>query len=340
MNGNIQNMAYLYSNNNFFNINNLPKNQMLKPPLIQANPNISNGVTNNLIVNNSQVNDKNQQDPLLPQNLIKTGLFITSLNIPQQMKDNLIKKVLKSTDFNINLNDPSLFSSTSMNSLIKKTNKDIIAGNGIVNNLKFTNAKTSRVMFTKDEDEKIKLLVKKFGTRHWDLIAHFMERRTAKQCRDRYSNYLIPGYFQGEWSKEEDDLLIRLYKEVGPKWSVLQRYFPNRGANNIKNRWHYFLSKQVQNNTQNGIIVSTQIIPENQTEMKGDEIQTNTIILNDNSNNNPIVQNQNQLNENVQLISQNPENEQEDDNIETKNNNTATTNNTMFEMENEWMMFN
>ena len=71
-----------------------------------------------------------------------------------------------------------------------------------------------------------------------------MERRTAKQCRDRYTNYLVPGVFQGEWMKEEDKLLIQLYEKIGPKWSILQRYIPYRSATNIKNRWHYFLAKQ------------------------------------------------------------------------------------------------
>lgn len=109
--------------------------------------------------------------------------------------------------------------------------------------------KKSRIPFTKQEDEKLKYLVRNFGTKNWKAIAFFMNKRTAKQCRDRYSNYLFPGYFQGEWTKKEDDLLMKLYNEFGSKWSVLQTYFPNRSSNSIKNRWFYFLSK----NQQSGI---------------------------------------------------------------------------------------
>ena len=104
--------------------------------------------------------------------------------------------------------------------------------------------KASRVKFTKEEDDKIKQLVEKFGTHHWNLVALCMERRTGKQCRDRYFNYLIPGCFQGEWSKEEDELLIQLYSVHGPKWAAIKKFFPNRGYNNIKSRWYFFLRKQ------------------------------------------------------------------------------------------------
>ena len=294
----------LYSNESHA-INN-QYNQNFQYPIFNQASNISN----NLTVNRSVI---------LPVNKPKAQNSLSKpIEIPKQFNDKLIRKLMRDKRFSFNQFET-----------IKKTQSYYEK-----------QLKRTRIPFTKEEDEKIRQLVNRFGSGHWELISHFMERRTAKQCRDRYTNYLVPCVFQGEWMKEEDELLTQLYNTIGPKWSILQKYIPYRSSTNIKNRWHYFLSKQVQNNTQNGIIVSTQIIPENQTEMKGDEIQTNTIILNDNSNNNPIVQNQNQLNENVQLISQNPENEQEDDNIETKNNNTATTNNTMFEMENEWMIFN
>lgn len=105
---------------------------------------------------------------------------------------------------------------------------------------------TPRILFKKEEDERIIELVKIFGTRHWPLVAQFLEGRTAKQCRDRYSNYLIPGFFQGEWTDNEDALLLKLYKEIGPRWSLIKKSFPNRSANNIKNRWYYFLHKKVQ----------------------------------------------------------------------------------------------
>ena len=85
--------------------------------------------------------------------------------------------------------------------------------------------KKSRVPFSPEEDEKIRELAEKHGTRQWSLIASFLAGRTPKQCRDRYANYLVPGFVKGEWSNEEDQLLTKLYTQYGPKWSVIQKSF-------------------------------------------------------------------------------------------------------------------
>lgn len=104
-------------------------------------------------------------------------------------------------------------------------------------------AQKYRIPFTPDEDEKLKHLANKYGTRSWSLISTYLEGRTPKQCRDRYSNYLFPGFFKGEWTNEEDCLLFKLYNEFGPKWSKIKKSFPDRSSNSIKNRWYYFLRK-------------------------------------------------------------------------------------------------
>ena len=104
-------------------------------------------------------------------------------------------------------------------------------------------SKTHRVPFTKEEDDQIIELTEKYGYNQWNVISSYIKGRTAKQCRDRYSNYLVPGFFKGEWSKEEDSLLIKMYNQFGKKWSILKRFFPNRSSHSIKNRWNYFLSK-------------------------------------------------------------------------------------------------
>lgn len=105
----------------------------------------------------------------------------------------------------------------------------------------------SKQFFTADEDNNLKDLVKHFGTKNWLAVSLFMNGRSAKQCRDRYMNYLIPGVFQGEWTKEEDELLIKLHNEFGPKWSLIKNQLPNRSSNAIKNRWSYFLQKKKKN---------------------------------------------------------------------------------------------
>lgn len=103
-----------------------------------------------------------------------------------------------------------------------------------------------RKKFTPEEDEKLKNLVENTEFKKWDAIAKEMPGRTGRQCRDRYKNYLVPGFFNGQWSKEEDNLLRLKYAEFGPHWSKITAFFKNRSANALKNRWNYFVSKHIE----------------------------------------------------------------------------------------------
>ena len=84
------------------------------------------------------------------------------------------------------------------------------------------NKKKKRIHFTQFEDDKIKELVDRYGTNNWPLVSTFIHGHTPKQCRDRYFNYLMPAIFHGEWTKEEDEMLMKLYKEYGSKWTIIQ----------------------------------------------------------------------------------------------------------------------
>lgn len=147
-------------------------------------------------------------------------------------------------------------------STIKKINKQLdykikcrnsnISMNMIENyNQQHQRPKRSRVAFTVDEDEKIKYLVNKYGTHNWQLVSSYLGVRTAKQCRDRYFNYLSSSFNKCEWTKEEDELLEKLYEKIGPKWCIMQKSFPLRNSHSIKNRWNYFLCKKQQKEISN-----------------------------------------------------------------------------------------
>lgn len=105
--------------------------------------------------------------------------------------------------------------------------------------------KCQRKKFSSEEDEQLRDLVEQMGSRKWDQIAKQMPGRTGRQCRDRYQNYLIPGFFNGQWSRQEDNLLMQKYMEFGPQWSKMKPFFSNRSANSLKNRWNYFVSKHI-----------------------------------------------------------------------------------------------
>ena len=101
-----------------------------------------------------------------------------------------------------------------------------------------------RNKFTPEEDQILRELVQKHGFNDWSVISASMPNRSARQCRERYKNYLAPELTNGHWSEEEDNLLLLKYQEFGPKWAQISKFFPSRSEVNIKNRYSHLLNKQ------------------------------------------------------------------------------------------------
>lgn len=96
---------------------------------------------------------------------------------------------------------------------------------------------SKKVKFTKAEDAKLAMLVAEYSDNDWKTIAEHMAPRTARQCRERWTNYVNPSLSKDPWTPEEDLLLIEKHKEFGNHWKIIERYFNNRSKNNIKHRW-------------------------------------------------------------------------------------------------------
>lgn len=105
------------------------------------------------------------------------------------------------------------------------------------------NTTKQRRKFTPLEDETLKRLVFEFGSYNWAKISDLMPGRSAKQCRDRYCNYLSAPHSNYPWTPEEDEVLLSLLPLVGPKWVEISRHIPGRSGNNTKNRWYKHLCK-------------------------------------------------------------------------------------------------
>lgn len=97
--------------------------------------------------------------------------------------------------------------------------------------------KKKKAMFTKEEDKKLIEVVNEYGDKDWDLIASFLENRTKRQCRERWIKFLCPKINASPWTKEEDELLLKKYNEIGPKWTLISKSFKNRTDVNIKARF-------------------------------------------------------------------------------------------------------
>jgi hypothetical protein len=71
-----------------------------------------------------------------------------------------------------------------------------------------------------------------------------MPTRTARQCRDRYSNYLVENLSIDPWSSAEDAVILEKFRELGPRWVQIAKYVTGRSGNQVKNRWHKHLAKR------------------------------------------------------------------------------------------------
>lgn len=92
--------------------------------------------------------------------------------------------------------------------------------------------------FSNREDETLKRLVEEFGTENWNDIAEKLGTKNARQCRERWMNYLDPNINRKEFSEEEDKLLIALISQLGKKWVVIMSHFERRTDTQLKNRYN------------------------------------------------------------------------------------------------------
>ncbi|XP_042497544.1 transcription factor MYB1-like, partial [Macadamia integrifolia] len=86
-----------------------------------------------------------------------------------------------------------------------------------------------------------------YGEGKWrDLPQKAGLKRCGKSCRLRWLNYLRPDIKRGNISKEEEELIIRLHKLLGNRWSLIAGRLPGRTDNEVKNYWNTNLSKKLQ----------------------------------------------------------------------------------------------
>ncbi|KAK4413759.1 Transcription factor [Sesamum alatum] len=103
----------------------------------------------------------------------------------------------------------------------------------------------NRGAWTAEEDRRLAEAVRIYGPKHWTSIAAKAGlNRCAKSCRLRWMNYLRPNIKRGNISDQEEDLIIRLHKLLGNRWSLIAARLPGRTDNEIKNYWNYHLSKK------------------------------------------------------------------------------------------------
>ncbi|XAR52397.1 hypothetical protein NMG60_11020472 [Bertholletia excelsa] len=113
----------------------------------------------------------------------------------------------------------------------------------------YNNNSLRKGCWTEEEDRLLRKYVEKFGEGNWKHIPTKAAglNRCRKSCRLRWLNYLRPNIKRGDFTVDEDDLIIRLHRLLGNRWSLIAGRIPGRTANDIKNYWNSCLSKKKMN---------------------------------------------------------------------------------------------
>ena len=96
----------------------------------------------------------------------------------------------------------------------------------------------NKTKFTPEEDLKLINIVSSNCCFSWSQVALLMQTRNARQCRERWNNYLNPYLRNDPWSPEEDALLMQKHDEYGTQWRKISKFFNNRSDNALRNRYN------------------------------------------------------------------------------------------------------
>jgi hypothetical protein len=102
------------------------------------------------------------------------------------------------------------------------------------------------------------LLIAKYGTTKWSLIAAKIPSKTNKHCRRRWQACVNANGNKGAWAAEEDAKLIEGHLKYGNRWTEIARLVPGRTDNAAKNR---FVALTKNANLHDGKKVSATVVP-------------------------------------------------------------------------------
>lgn len=97
--------------------------------------------------------------------------------------------------------------------------------------------------WTAEEDAILREKRQLYG-RKWAKIAKHLPGRQGKQCRERFVNHLDPQLKKGEWTDDEEAILIAMHEQDGNRWSNISKHLPGRSDNDTKNHWYSTIQRK------------------------------------------------------------------------------------------------
>ena len=85
-----------------------------------------------------------------------------------------------------------------------------------------------KTAWTPEEDRLLLELYEKYGSK-WSTIARSIEGRTDDACSKRYREALDPSLKKDEWSTEEDERLLEVWRRIGGKWGQIGQEMQRSG---------------------------------------------------------------------------------------------------------------
>jgi len=94
------------------------------------------------------------------------------------------------------------------------------------------------------EDEILKAAVMKYGLNQWSRIASLLHRKSSKQCKARWYDWLDPSIKKTEWSREEEEKLLHMAKLMPTQWRTIAPVVGRTAAQCLEH-YQYLINKRL-----------------------------------------------------------------------------------------------
>eukprot|EP00826_Nyctotherus_ovalis_P025891 TRINITY_DN2010_c0_g1_i15.p1 TRINITY_DN2010_c0_g1~~TRINITY_DN2010_c0_g1_i15.p1 ORF type:complete len:387 (+),score=47.26 TRINITY_DN2010_c0_g1_i15:1152-2312(+) len=126
--------------------------------------------------------------------------------------------------------------------------------------MKKSNSK-QRGVWSEKENELLGKLVQQKGRKDWGNIAELLNeqcggRKSGKQCRERFRNYVNPELEKSEWKSNEKLLFAILHQVYGNQWTSISKHLNSRSDIVIKNYFYCLIRKATKSIKSNTIPLS------------------------------------------------------------------------------------